>query len=123
MEVVTVEAQCRAEVTGAVVQRGRQSGADERRQRSRSRSLRRGKPSSHGLGTGHDLRRSGAMVWCRICGAYREMRFKALKVACSGRASSAMRAGQLGRLLKGFHPVRKGEALPKPMPFLGFSAV
>ena len=79
-------------------------------------------PSSHGLGIGHDLRRSGALVWCRICGAYGELRFKAVKGPCKGEASNGMRAGQLSRLLRGFHPLRKDEALPRPTRFVGFTA-
>ena len=82
----------------------------------------RGPPSSHGLGIGHDLRRSGALVWCRICGAYGELRFKHLKRACEGEAGNGMRAGQLSRLLRGFHPLKKGEALPRPTSFVGFTA-
>ena len=76
--------------------------------------------ANHGLGPGHDLLRSGAIVWCRICGAYGELRFKDLKVLCTG-PTTGMRASQLARLKKGEHPLRNGERLPRPTKFRGFS--
>ena len=74
--------------------------------------------ASHGLGTGHLLLRSGAVVWCRTCGAYGEKRFKALRQPCNGDRSN--RAGQLARMLRGEHPYVKGERLARAVVFRGF---
>ena len=68
-----------------------------------------------GFGPGHVLFQSGALTWCRVCGAYGEHRFKALKLPCAGAAGKGMRAGQLTRLLRGEHPLKKGERLPRPV--------
>jgi hypothetical protein len=79
---------------------------------------RRTDSSTTGLGAGHDLYRSGGIIWCRLCGYYGEKRLKNLKLPCAGLDKSA-RAGQLGRLVKGEHPLRKGERLPRPVRFTG----
>jgi hypothetical protein len=74
--------------------------------------------STTGLGAGHELYRSGAVIWCRLCGCYGEQRLKNLKLPCGGLDKST-KAGQLGRLVRGEHPLRKGERLPRPVRFTG----
>jgi hypothetical protein len=71
------------------------------------------------LGLGHSLYQSGRMLWCRICGAYAEVRLKALKDPCAGPAGTGPRSGQLSRLLKGVHPERKNERMPRPVRVTG----
>ena len=66
------------------------------------------------FGVGHVVVRSGALHWCRRCGAYAEHRFKSLKAPCSGPPGAGPRAGQLGRLLRGLHPLKR-EHLPRPV--------
>ena len=97
-------------------------GAKLPRQRSGSRTqpaLPEASSARSQLGRGHQLYRSGALVWCSVCGAYAEQRFKSLKEPCGGAAGRGMRAGQLGRLRKGEHPLKKGERLPRPVRFSG----
>ena len=66
------------------------------------------------VGSGHVIVRSGTLLWCRRCGAYAEERLKSLKVACGGPPGKGPRAGQLSRLLRGLHPLKK-EQLPRPV--------
>ena len=66
------------------------------------------------FGVGHVVVRSGALHWCRRCGAYAEHRFKSLKAPCSGPPGKGPRAGQLGRLLRGLHPLTR-EPIPRPV--------
>ena len=66
------------------------------------------------FGVGHVVVRSGALHWCRRCGAYAEHRFKSLKAPCSGHPGKGPRAGQLGRLLRGLHPLTR-EPIPRPV--------
>ena len=75
----------------------------------------RKEPAAREFGRGHDLFASGKLIWCRRCGAYGEERFRALLKPCGGNASQGMRAGQLCRLVKGEHPLRRGERLPLPV--------
>ena len=63
------------------------------------------------LGPGHRVYISGKLYWCANCGAYAEQRFKSLKEPCQGSDVQGPRAGQLARLLKGFHPLRAKEKL------------
>ena len=70
-------------------------------------------------GRGHNLYRSGVMLWCRTCGAYAEKRLKALKEPCQGAAGKGPRAGQLARLVNGLHPLRPREEMPPPVRVTG----
>ena len=76
-------------------------------------------PSRRQFGKGHVVYRSGTLHWCRICGAYAEQRLKSLKESCQGAAGKGPRAGQLARLLKGEHPLKKAERLPTPVRVTG----
>ena len=90
-----------------------------KRSRSRDRCSKGASRSKEGLGAGHDLFQSGALVWCRRCGAYGEQRFKSLKGTCQGAAGKGPRAGQLARLVKGEHPLKKGVRMPLPVRYAG----
>ena len=63
------------------------------------------------FGSGHDLRLSGEVVWCRKCGRYGEERVRA--DGLGGRCKGARFANhtQIGLLRGGYHP-RTGHALP-----------
>jgi len=63
------------------------------------------------FGSGHDLRRSGQVAWCRKCGRYGEERLRAdgLGGPCKGPRSA--NAAHLRDLRNGIHP-RTGLALP-----------
>ena len=76
------------------------------------------KSSVAALGVGHNFFASGALIWCPRCGAYGEHRFVALKAPCSGMAEKE-RQGQLSRLVKGEHPLKKGVRLPLPVRYSG----
>ena len=67
------------------------------------------------VGLGHSLYKSGPMLWCCICGAYAEVRLKALKAPCTGAAGEGPRAGQLSRLLRGMHPLKPRERMQAPV--------
>ena len=71
------------------------------------------------LGKGHRLYRSGELLWCCTCGAYAALRLKSLKEPCGGDAGRGPRAGQLARMLKGEHPIRRGERLQTPVRVTG----
>ena len=60
----------------------------------------------HKLGAGHDLRRSGRLVWCRECGCHAEERIRkdGLGGRCKGR--QARNPTQYNRLRDGVHPQR-----------------
>ena len=77
------------------------------------RTARAANASTSRFGSGHRLYKSGGLTWCSICGAYAAERFKALKKPCQGPAGKGPRAGQLARLLKGEHPLRRGVPLPR----------
>ena len=53
----------------------------------------------------HSLKVTGGLVWCCRCASYAQSRFKALKAKCSGPQAAGSKAGQLGRLRKGLHPL------------------
>ena len=98
-----------------------EDAAPKRKQRRRGTAAeenaapRRMPASRANFGTGHRLLRSGALTWCRICGAYAQVRLRSLRFPCTGSAAGGPRAGQLARLLRGEHPVRKGVRLPRPV--------
>ena len=96
---------------------GQGGAADRRRRRSRSRgrTLAESSKEPRSFGKGHRVFMSGSLYWCRTCGAYAEFRFKSLKEACPGEADGGPRAGQLARMVKGEHPLKKGERMPRPV--------
>ena len=55
----------------------------------------------------HRLRSTGDLLWCDCCGAYGQLRFKALKERCLGGsgAATSSRKGQLIALRNGKHPL------------------
>ena len=57
-----------------------------------------------GFGRGHELMLTGAITWCRLCGAYGESRMRKLHQPCNGPAHGSS-ATQLRRLSAGIHPV------------------
>ena len=70
----------------------------------------------HKLGAGHDLRRSGRLVWCRECGCYAEEKIRkdGLGGHCKGR--QARNPTQYDRLRRGLHP-QKDAFLPPDVAF------
>ena len=78
------------------------------RNRSRSRTRGTGSSTVVRIGKGHDVFRSGALHWCRICGAYAEQRFKALKDDCLGPAWG-VQSGTTGKARQGRAPPEGGE--------------
>ena len=71
------------------------------------------------FGLGHVLYRSGPLHWCIRCGAYAETRLKSLAATCPGEVGRGPRAGQLGRLKRGVHPLRPKEVLQPPVRVTG----
>jgi hypothetical protein len=61
------------------------------------------------FGRGHNLYKSGSVVWCKECGCYGESQPKELLKVCTGPAKGT-RKYFLSRLLRGEHP-RKSEVL------------
>ena len=67
--------------------------------------------SSKGMHRSHDLRVTGALVWCHSCGCYSQVRVVALKGVCRGKRSAT--AGQLAQLKLALHPLT-GDSLGAP---------
>ena len=98
-----------------------ETGKDHTPQTSPGSGSGNGIPTAPGrkFGKGHQVFASGCLHWCRKCGAYAEQRFKSLKDPCLGPAGTGPRAGQLARLLRGEHPLKKGERMPRPVRVTG----
>ena len=79
----------------------------------RNKVSQRKKVKEDGPGVGHDLYMSGAFYWCRNCGSYAQEKFRTLKEPCPGNAKKNSKAGQLARMVKGWHPLKSGESLPR----------
>ena len=60
-------------------------------------------PQRSQAGQGHHLYQTGALTWCRRCGAYSAERLNGLGRQCVGPSSA--RASQLARLQAGRHPL------------------
>ena len=69
------------------------------------------------FGSGHDLRRSGDLIWCRKCGRYGAERFRddGLGGPCHGPRARNMT--QWKRLMSGRHPTDKHRFLPPDVAF------
>ena len=69
------------------------------------------------FGSGHDLRRSGDLIWCRKCGRYGAERFRedGLGGPCRGREARNMTHWK--RLMSGKHPTDKHRYLPPDVAF------
>ena len=69
------------------------------------------------FGQGHNLRQSGMLIWCKICGRFGEERFRedGLGRKCSG--DPGQYATQLNNLRRAQHPY-KDRLLPLDIPFV-----
>ena len=69
------------------------------------------------FGSGHDLRLSGRMIWCRKCGRFGEERInkKGLGGDCHG--EEVRNQTQWDRLQTGRHPRKKDVFLPPDVAF------
>ena len=64
----------------------------------------RSRGGGRAYGAAHALLQTGALTWCRVCGAYSEKRIQQLLGTCTGPAGKGPRQSQLARLLRGRHP-------------------
>ena len=55
-------------------------------------------------GSAHVLLQTGALIWCRVCGAYAEHRLRDLLDDCEGPAGNGPRQSQLTCMLRRRHP-------------------
>ena len=70
---------------------------------------------AHAIGSGHKLRASGLLIWCRNCGRYGEDRFRKDGLGGSCRGESVRDPTQYDRLIHGRHP-RWNTPLPPDVP-------